>query len=222
MTSGRVNPTWGTRTEPRRLKLVLNKTQKDWKLLDYGCGKGAYVETLNRLGYRAQGADLFSFPEWEKIERKLGEEQGPLFKQVDGDLPFPDRSFDGVFAFEVLEHCPDLSGTLGELKRVGKNDFFFSVPDCDTTHELRRHSLAFAHWTDRTHVNFFTEESFCQALEAEGFAIQFQGRAFLIDLNRCFWQHLRLPSFLRRVGERCTRPLAPKYYSSILIHATRP
>jgi SAM-dependent methyltransferase len=37
-----------------------------------------------------------------------------------GALPFPDGSFDGVLAFEVIEHVDDDTGLLGEMARVSR------------------------------------------------------------------------------------------------------
>lgn len=55
---------------------------------------------------------------------------GNVARHSGGPLPFPDRSFAGVFAFEVLEHVDDDDGLVGEIARVLRDDglFVLSVP----------------------------------------------------------------------------------------------
>jgi len=46
--------------------------------------------------------------------------RGGRTAQVGESLPFPDRSFDAVLAFEVVEHVEDDTGLLGEMARVSR------------------------------------------------------------------------------------------------------
>lgn len=219
-----MKPDWGDGMEYHRRSLVEQNISSDSLLLDYGCGQGAYVHYFNSKGIKCIGADLFEYPKWEAISAELGVVKNSIFSCIyDAKLPFNDNEFDIVFSFEVLEHCPDPEKTLRELKRVAKSSLILSVPDCNTEHLLRRHSLSFSHWTDTSHVNFYTADSFVQLLQKNNFVIRSVGNAYKINLNSCFWDHLRIPAILKRTGHRLVEKLdlMPTYYSSILVHADK-
>jgi SAM-dependent methyltransferase len=79
------------------------------RLLDVGCGSGALVEALARQGISAFGLDPWA------SESRLDADK---FKvgQIES-IPWPDRSFSMVCAFDVLEHADDHQA-LHELYRV--------------------------------------------------------------------------------------------------------
>jgi SAM-dependent methyltransferase len=76
-------------------------------VLDIGCRDGG-LRAFLPPDVRYQGVDIT--PEFA----------GPdiLIQDVSKGLPFPDASFDGVFAIEVLEHVPNPFGALTEIHRV--------------------------------------------------------------------------------------------------------
>jgi SAM-dependent methyltransferase len=78
------------------------------KVLELGGGDGFQAQILARSGLDVASIDV--------APRK------PLLYPVtayDGrTIPFPGASFDGVFSSNVLEHIPDLSAALCELRRV--------------------------------------------------------------------------------------------------------
>jgi SAM-dependent methyltransferase len=86
------------------------------EVLDIGCGRRPYRALLTRAsGY-------------------IGMDSNPDVKpDVVGsvlDLPFEDASFDGVMCTEVLEHVPDPSRALAEIRRVmrGGGLLYLTVP----------------------------------------------------------------------------------------------
>ncbi len=87
------------------------------RVLDCGCGAGEYVRALLE-----RGADAFGV---EFDARKIAAGQahgGELASRIRvGDLEalaFPDASFDLALLNEVLEHVPDETAALAELRRV--------------------------------------------------------------------------------------------------------
>ena len=85
------------------------------RVVDLGCGSGAFTNLLQRRGYRCSGVDL---------SQKLIAIAHAKFSDIEfleGDienLPFADASFDGVLFSGVLHHFPDLSHCAAEVFRI--------------------------------------------------------------------------------------------------------
>lgn len=97
--------------------------------LDAGCGEGFVARRVIEAlpGIELVGCDV-STAALDVAARAI-----PQARFVSGSvvaLPFPDRSFDVVGCFEVLEHLPgDLPRqALGELARVARRGVVLSVP----------------------------------------------------------------------------------------------
>lgn len=89
------------------------------KILALGCGTGAELDFLSKLG-DATGVDCS--PEAVSFCKKSSHNvmQGDAEK-----LNFHDESFDLVVAFDVLEHIKDDQKAVSEINRVLKKDGFF-------------------------------------------------------------------------------------------------
>jgi ubiquinone/menaquinone biosynthesis C-methylase UbiE len=89
----------------------------DSEILEIGSGTGALLNRLRTQGRRIRGVD---------VNDRLIDEGRSWFgdlpvQQVTGTaLPFPDRCFDIVMSFDVLEHIPDTDAHLHEVRRVLK------------------------------------------------------------------------------------------------------
>ncbi len=130
------------------------------EILDLGCAVGNYSRRLASLGYRVKGADIN--PEYIRIAR----ERGVDAYTVEGDvLPFPDKSFDSVLLFEVVEHLPDPDRVLREAGRVARKNVILTTPNSEGITDLQRMGLMYEHFGDLDHRNFFTPESLGKLLE---------------------------------------------------------
>jgi ubiquinone/menaquinone biosynthesis C-methylase UbiE len=88
------------------------------KILDLGCGSGAFTKYLLNLNGKIFGLDIC-----HNLIRKA-EFKGRI-NFITGDienLPFRDGSFDIVFFSNVLHHFPDLTLPLKEAYRILKKD----------------------------------------------------------------------------------------------------
>jgi ubiquinone/menaquinone biosynthesis C-methylase UbiE len=97
--------------------------------LDAGCGEGFVARRIIDAvpTITLTGCDV------SRVALEIATSTNPTAKFVAGsvvDLPFPDRSFDVVGCFEVLEHLPgDVPRrALSELARVARQAVVLSVP----------------------------------------------------------------------------------------------
>lgn len=146
-----------------RYRLAALRRHAGRRLLDVGCGNGAYVFAL-RDTHDAEGLDIQRFPQWAGAPERfhLGSAT---------DLPFPDASFDTVSCFETLEHLEEPEHCLRELRRVTRDNVVITVPNCEVTRGLRESNLIYSHWSDPTHVQFFTKADIERMVESSGFDI---------------------------------------------------
>ncbi|KAL4918712.1 S-adenosyl-L-methionine-dependent methyltransferase [Aspergillus aurantiobrunneus] len=101
------------------------------KVLDVGCGVGgpareivkftdANVVGFNNNDYQIQRATRYA--EREGLSDKLSFMKGDFMQ-----MPFPDNSFDAVYAIEATVHAPELVGVYREIMRVLKPGGIFGV-----------------------------------------------------------------------------------------------
>ncbi|MEN3358021.1 MAG: 2-polyprenyl-6-hydroxyphenyl methylase / 3-demethylubiquinone-9 3-methyltransferase [Mycobacteriales bacterium] len=82
-------------------------------LVDLGCGAGLLAPHAARLGYRHVGVDV------GRTALALAREHGVLPVRADvARVPLADAVADVVSAGEILEHVPDLPGTVAEACRL--------------------------------------------------------------------------------------------------------
>lgn len=153
---------WSNRSlNPQRIEAIRKYAGKS--ILDVGCGNGSYVRHFS-TDYEIKGVDINSYPSWEEMPDK--------FQTVDGvSLPFDDDSFETIVGFEVLEHVPNASDALQEFWRVCSKNIVITVPNCQLPPGMEQSRLAYFHFTDETHCNFFTLETLERMVSSSGFKI---------------------------------------------------
>ena len=157
-------------------KLSSLEAQNPTRILDAGCGDG-----INLLGL----SQIVDRNRWNA--EILGVDYNPLrirrvtkFKHVSSvcesrleSLPYPDGSFSIVICNQVLEHIPDESAALRELRRVLSDGglLIVGVPNEGCVLARLRNNV-FQRMILRTtdHVNFHTEETLTRVLAGERFS----------------------------------------------------
>ena len=96
------------------------------RALEIGCGAGNYLVALREAGWDAEGLDLVAAAVEVSREKGFAVHHGDL-----ASFPAEPQTYDGVFAWMVLEHLPRPRETLAVLSSLLKPNgcFGFSVPN---------------------------------------------------------------------------------------------
>jgi SAM-dependent methyltransferase len=101
--------------QERRLEMLRRYLPlENARLLDIGCGLGAYVRRFSDFTTKAYGLDI----DPARCARGAAEGVPGLCVGVSETLPFADNSFDGVLLNEVIEHVRNDRDTLREALRI--------------------------------------------------------------------------------------------------------
>ncbi len=176
------------------------------KILDLGCGNGAFSHDLQRRGFQVTGCDA----DPGGIAMAAQGDSGAAFRRVslyDGPEALAEHGFDAVVSTEVVEHLfhpaalPRFAAAV--LKPGGhlivttpyhgyvKNLLISLAGKWDSHHT--------ALW-DGGHIKFWSRRTLTLLLEANGFdVVEFKGAGRIYGL----WKSMVLTARLR--GEQCSR-----------------
>lgn len=117
-------------TDARAIGPVLQRLNARKRLLDVGCGNGAFLDAMRRqTGCDVRGLDL-SAAAVEQAKRLYGLN---IFQGTISQAPLTDKSFDVITAWWYLEHVPDPHESIKEMARLVKPGGLcvIGVPNCD-------------------------------------------------------------------------------------------
>lgn len=139
-------------------------TRVTGEVLDFGCGRGEFLELLRDAGIPARGVDL----DRRMVERCRS--KGLSVELRDG-LSYleslPPNSLGGIFASQVIEHL-DLSALLS-LLRLGRRVLASGGVLLLETHNPQTFLTYPLYAIDPTHVRLYHSETVSWLLEQEGF-----------------------------------------------------
>jgi 2-polyprenyl-3-methyl-5-hydroxy-6-metoxy-1,4-benzoquinol methylase len=135
------------------------------RLLEVGCGSGAMLKGMARLGWRVEGID-FDPEAVENCRRKgLEVHRGTL-----EDLRYPENHFDAITMSHLIEHVHDPVALLQECGRILKAGGRLSLvtPNLKSMgHRVYRSS--WFHLDPPRHLHLFTADSLRALLQKAGF-----------------------------------------------------
>ena len=88
-------------------------------ILDFGCGAGALGEAGRAQGLDIRGVDIFYGGSDARAQAEVSALWGGAIQPIaNGQIPYPDASFQLVMNNQVMEHAQDLDAVLAEIHRV--------------------------------------------------------------------------------------------------------
>jgi len=115
-------------------------------------------------------------------------------------LPFPDNTFDALFAGEIIEHMPSISSTLKEWRRLLKpgGALILTTPNRGRLMNRINHSRR---PVSNDHINELSFREAAEALTKAGFDILEQ-RGFYLEAFLTWWARGAKIDFLQDRGNR--------------------
>jgi ubiquinone/menaquinone biosynthesis C-methylase UbiE len=143
------------------------------RVLDLGCGDGAFAAALVAAGAEVDAADVAA----EAVRRAGERAPGARVRQVgEGEpLPYPEDAFDVAWLGETLEHVVDVAGLLAEVRRVLRwgGTLLVTTPDqprlAVALEALRGRPLEVRLDPRADHLRFFTARTLAAVLGDAGF-----------------------------------------------------
>jgi SAM-dependent methyltransferase len=173
----------------RRMAAIAAHLGDHGRLLDFGCAAGYFLDTAEAAGWQADGVEVSP-----AMAARAAARPGRLV--VDSAAALPDRPYDAIALWEVVEHLTDPLGALRDLRgrlRAG-GMIALSTPNTGNWQAVRN-PCAWEGFRPPSHLTFLTRETLRRLLETAGFA--------QVDVVPTA-PSPTLPSLL----ERPTRPLA--------------
>jgi 2-polyprenyl-3-methyl-5-hydroxy-6-metoxy-1,4-benzoquinol methylase len=147
----------------RRIELL----RKPGTLLDIGCSLGYFVEAANARGWNASGIEIS--PHAAQEARKIGLD---VRTGVLEDAGYSSRAFDCVTMWDVLEHVPDPTAHMLEVRRVLSKDGLVVVGTPNLGHIMFRIKRErWRHLKPREHIFYFRKSSITRLLAKTGFDV---------------------------------------------------
>jgi 2-polyprenyl-3-methyl-5-hydroxy-6-metoxy-1,4-benzoquinol methylase len=174
-----------------RRRFLLQHVSAGARVLDVGCGEGAFAAAMVDAGARVVAVDIAEEP--LRRARSRHPELDLRLVAADGPWQLDDASFDAVWAGEVIEHVADTAAWLSELRRVLRSggSLIASTPAHGRL-ALMRLALsqrAFAEHFDPLgdHLRFYERRTLARLLDEFGFeqvTVRSAGRLLLAHAIR--------------------------------------
>jgi 2-polyprenyl-3-methyl-5-hydroxy-6-metoxy-1,4-benzoquinol methylase len=147
-------------------KRMITKFNKGNTALDFGCGTGDFLYTLQKQGLQVDGVEPSNLARAKAAELN----NQPIYSDIN---EIENKTFDVITAWHVIEHVPDLHATLLKLKTLlAKNGtVFIAVPNYQS-YDSSVYKKYWAGYDVPRHLWHFSKKSMTHLLQSHGFALQ--------------------------------------------------
>ena len=143
----------------------IESIKRPGRLLDIGCSLGYFVEAAHKRGWEAMGVEIS--PSAAEEARGMGLDVRTGILESAG---FPDGGFDCVTMWDVIEHVPDPTSHMLEVRRILADDGLVVVGTPDLGHLFSRIKRErWRHMKPAEHVFYFRRSSIRRLLNSTGF-----------------------------------------------------
>ena len=149
----------------RKLKLLAKRHPKKGNLLDIGAGTGDFLKEAKKHSWKTFGTEL------NENATKIAKGKG--IKLQTETTNFPEKKFDVITMWHVLEHVPDLEKQIAELDRLLKNEgtLFIAVPNFKSF-DAEHYGKFWAAYDVPRHLWHFSQKSIVKLFAKFNFEIQ--------------------------------------------------
>jgi len=136
------------------------------KFLDVGCALGYQLEIARNYGWECYGVELSTFAA-NYVREKLNIN---VFCGTLEQANYPEKSFDVITMYHIIEHLPDPTATLSYCQKLLKPDgiLVVEVPDFGSA-QAQRLKENWQHIVPEQHIYCFTKNSLTKLLRKTGF-----------------------------------------------------
>jgi SAM-dependent methyltransferase len=146
---------------PRTMAVFTDKLRQMGKfsgerLLDVGCGSGAFTRALGTAFRQVHGIDVQE-PYLAQFRAAVKDDKRFVVSNMSAsEMTFPDNHFDTIVTIETLEHVPDLAGAAGEIFRVLRTggELLITVPN--RWFPFENHGLRLGSWVHGGRIPLLT------------------------------------------------------------------
>ena len=210
-----------------KYSIVAAHLPPEGRILELGCHSGYFGKVLQQRGYYVVGvecdADAAAVARGQGLDVRQGDVEQPSFFECLG------MQFDVVLLMDVLEHLRDPITMLVQLKSILKPGGRILCTGPNVAYWAVRKDLLLGRWNytdtgvlDRTHLRFFTADTWRSLLEESGYVVEklqpaevmipLEGRLFGVSALRWLVDPIR----------RCAVWLWPAMFTVVFFLKARP